>query len=214
MLNKIDERISLDPDIMVGKPVIKGTRVTVESILRKLAAGWDVEEILDAHPHLQAEDISAALEFAADQVSVRIAKHSKRLVNTKLTDLVGIGSANAEKLISAGVESLAILLQRGKTKEGREELALTTRLNEEQILNWVNMADLFRIRGVGEEYAELLDASGVNTVIELSKRMPANLHRKMVEVNTAKKLVRQLPTEKQVASWVEQAKTLQPLVED
>ncbi|MCA9906699.1 MAG: DUF4332 domain-containing protein [Anaerolineae bacterium] len=114
----------------------------------------------------------------------------------------------------AGVRSVEALLERGKTKKGRKELAATTGLSEKEILGWVNRADLFRIRGIGEEYSELLEAAGVDTVVELSKRVPANLHKKMAEVNDAKKLVRQLPTEKQVANWVEQAKTLQPVVEN
>ncbi|MCL4249665.1 MAG: DUF4332 domain-containing protein [Anaerolineae bacterium] len=132
---------------------------------------------------------------------------------TKITDIEGIGPANAEKLGGVGVRSVEALLERGKTKKGRKELATTTGLNEKDILGWVNMADLFRIRGIGEEYSDLLEAAGVDTVVELSKRVPANLHKKMTEVNNAKKLVRQLPTEKQVSSWVEQAKTLNRVVE-
>ncbi len=132
---------------------------------------------------------------------------------TKITDIEGIGPANAEKLGGVGVRSVEALLERGKTKKGRKELATTTGLNEKDILGWVNMADLFRIRGIGEEYSDLLEVAGVDTVVELSKRVPANLHKKMTEVNNAKKLVRQLPTEKQVSSWVEQAKTLNRVVE-
>ena len=131
----------------------------------------------------------------------------------KITDVEGIGPANAKKLVGANVRSVEALLQRGKTKKGRKELAAATGLNEKDILSWVNMADLFRIRGVGEEYSDLLEGAGVDTVVELSKRVPANLHKKMVEVNNTKKLVRQLPSEKQVAGWVEQAKTLDRMVE-
>ncbi|MCA9903301.1 MAG: DUF4332 domain-containing protein [Anaerolineae bacterium] len=132
---------------------------------------------------------------------------------TKITDIEGIGPAKAEKLVGVGVRSVEALLERGKTKKGRKELATTTGLSEKEILSWVNMADLFRIRGIGEEYSELLEAAGVDTVVELSKRVSANLHKKMAEVNEAKKLVRQLPTEKQVASWVEQAKALERVVQ-
>lgn len=131
----------------------------------------------------------------------------------KITDIEGIGPANAKKLAGAGIRSVETLLQQGKTKKARKELAATTGLSEKEILSWVNMADLFRIRGVGEEYSELLEAAGVDTVVELSKRVPANLHKKMSEVNNAKQLVRQLPSEKQVATWVEQAKSLERVVQ-
>jgi predicted flap endonuclease-1-like 5' DNA nuclease len=76
------------------------------------------------------------------------------------------------------------------------------------ILEWVNHADLFRIKGVGEEYADLLEEAGVDTVPELAQRNPANLHAKLGEVNAAKKLVRRLPTAAQVTDWVDQAKAL------
>ncbi|MCC6616508.1 MAG: DUF4332 domain-containing protein [Anaerolineae bacterium] len=131
----------------------------------------------------------------------------------RITDIEGIGSANAKKLNGAGIRSVEALLKRGKTKKGRKELAAATGLSEKDVLGWVNMADLFRVRGVGEEYSNLLEAAGVDTVVELSKRVPANLHKKMTEVNSAKKLVRQLPSEKQVAGWVEQAKVLERVVE-
>jgi predicted flap endonuclease-1-like 5' DNA nuclease len=131
----------------------------------------------------------------------------------KIADIEGIGPVATEKLGAVGLKTVEALLEAGKTKKGRKELAEKTGLSEKNILGWVNRADLFRIRGVGEEYSDLLEASGVDTVVELSKRVPANLHKKMVEVNAEKKLVRQLPTEKAVESWVEQAKELDRVVE-
>ncbi len=131
----------------------------------------------------------------------------------KITAIEGIGPVKAEKLAAANITTVAALLEAGKTKKGRKALAETTGLSEKEILSWVNMADLFRIRGIGEEYSELLEAAGVDTVAELSKRVPANLHAKMKEVNEQRKLVRQLPTENMVASWVEQAKTLDRVIE-
>jgi predicted flap endonuclease-1-like 5' DNA nuclease len=131
----------------------------------------------------------------------------------KISEIEGIGPVASEKLAGAGLKTVAALLKAGKTKKQRKELAEKTGLPEKNILAWVNMADLFRVRGVGEEYAELLEKSGVDTVVELSKRVPANLHKKMSEVNAQKKLVRQLPTEKQVAAWVEAAKSLPREVE-
>ncbi len=126
----------------------------------------------------------------------------------KLVEIEGIGPVNAEKLTTAGVASVAALLEAGSTPKGRKELAAKADVSEKLILEWVNHADLFRIKGVGSEYADLLEAAGVDTVVELAGRKPENLIQKMSEVNAAKKLVRQLPTEKQVADWVDQAKAL------
>ena len=127
----------------------------------------------------------------------------------KLVDIEGIGATYAAKLKEAGVESQAALLKEGGEKKGRSALAEKTGISEKLILGWVNRADLARIKGVGEEYADLLEHAGVDTVPELAGRNAANLHAKMVEVNEAKKLVRALPTEAKVAYWVAQAKTME-----
>lgn len=105
------------------------------------------------------------------------------------------------------------LLKAGATKKGRQTLAEKTGISETLILEWVNLSDLFRIKGVGEEYSDLLEEAGVDTVVELAKRVPENLHAKMLEVNEEKKLVRQPPGVKQVQDWVAQAKKLQRKVE-
>ncbi|MCA9531160.1 MAG: DUF4332 domain-containing protein [Myxococcales bacterium] len=126
----------------------------------------------------------------------------------KLTEIEGIGAANAAALTKAGVTTVESLLDKGADKKGREALAAASGLAEKRILRWVNMADLFRVKGIGEEYSDLLEAAGVDTVPELAQRNAANLTAKMAEVNAAKKLVRAAPTEKVVAGWIEQAKTL------
>ena len=131
---------------------------------------------------------------------------------TKITDIEGIGPAKAEKLVGVGVRSVEALLERGKTKKGRKELATTTGLSEKEILSWVNMADLFRIRGIGEEYSELLEAAGVDTVVELSKRVSANLHKKMAEVNEVKNLTNAVPAMATITGWIDQAKTMDPKI--
>jgi len=100
------------------------------------------------------------------------------------------------------------LLLKCATPAGRKEVASKSGLAEEKILKWTNMADLFRIKGVGEEYADLLEAAGVDTVPELSQRSAANLWAEMTKVNESKKLVRALPTEDKVGDWIEQAKKL------
>ncbi|MEN7343447.1 MAG: DUF4332 domain-containing protein [Pseudomonadota bacterium] len=127
---------------------------------------------------------------------------------TKLTDVEGIGPTYAAKLTAAGCRSQEHLLEIGGTKAGRKKVAADSGCTEKQILEWVNRADLCRIKGVGSEYSDLLECSGVDTVPELSNRNAENLHAKMVEVNTAKKLVRSMPSAKQVADWVAQAKKL------
>jgi predicted flap endonuclease-1-like 5' DNA nuclease len=126
----------------------------------------------------------------------------------KLTDIEGIGPSYASKLEEAGIKSTDALLKQGASPQGRKEIAKSTGLREEQILEWVNHVDLFRIKGVGGEYADLLEAAGVDTVPELAQRNPKNLLDKMVKVNQDKKLVRKLPTETQVSDWCEQAKGL------
>lgn len=125
-----------------------------------------------------------------------------------LEKIEGIGPANAAKLRQAGVRSVSSLLKKGATPAGRREIAEKSGVSEAQVLKWVNMADLFRIKGVSTQYAELLEAAGVDTVKELATRNPENLHRTLAEVNKARRLVRVLPSQRMVASWVEQAKNL------
>ena len=130
----------------------------------------------------------------------------------KLSSIEGIGEVYALRLKEAGVGSVEKLLEVGASPAGRKELAQKTGLSETLILNWVNRADLTRIKGVSTQYADLLEAAGVDSVPELAQRNPENLRRKLVEVNKEKKLVRQLPTLAQVESWVAQAKTLPRVV--
>ena len=130
----------------------------------------------------------------------------------KLETIEGIGPVYAEKLRAAGIRSIAALLSAGATPEGRKELAEKTGIGDEYILDWVNRADLMRIRGIGEEYSDLLEKAGVDTVVELAQRNPDNLYEALVKVNEEKRLVRRLPTRDQVADWVEQAKSLPRVV--
>ena len=127
---------------------------------------------------------------------------------TTISNIEGIGPKYAEKLKAAGVRSVESLLDICCVKKGRKEIAEKSGLSESQILEWTNRADLMRIKGVSTQYADLLECAGVDTVPELGQRNAVNLQAKMVEVNTAKKLVRKVPTSSQVESWVAQAKTL------
>ena len=125
-----------------------------------------------------------------------------------IIDIEGIGPVYADKLKAAGLTTTGALLEAAKDPKGRKALAEKTGIEEKRILEWANRADLMRVKGVGEEYSDLLEAAGVDTVKELKTRRADNLTAKMTEINAAKKLVRQLPSEKQVADWIEHAKTL------
>jgi len=129
-----------------------------------------------------------------------------------IKDIEGIGAVNAEKLGKAGITTTDALLEAAKDPKGRKSVAETAGIDESRILKWTNMADLMRIKGVAEEYSDLLEAAGVDTVKELKMRRADNLTAKMAEINAAKKLVRQLPSEKQVADWIEQAGKLPPMM--
>ena len=124
----------------------------------------------------------------------------------------GIGEVYREKLVSYGLKTVEALLKQGASSSGRSKIAYGTGISSGLILEWVNHADLWRIKGVGEEYSDLLEEAGVDTVVELAQRNAENLYVKIKEVNMAKKLVRRLPSEKQVADWVSQAKWLPRVV--
>ncbi len=126
----------------------------------------------------------------------------------------GIGAKYKTKLKKIGVTNTKHLLDRGAKKKGRKELAKEAGIEEKLILKWTNMADLMRVKGVGEEYSELLEVAGVDTIKELRKRKPDNLHKAMSDANAKrkKKLVRQLPSISQVEKWVAHAKELPPVM--
>jgi predicted flap endonuclease-1-like 5' DNA nuclease len=131
---------------------------------------------------------------------------------TAIIDIEGIGPVYAAKLKDAGIITVEKLLEAGAAPKGRKDLAEKTGISGDLILEWVNHADLYRIKGVGQEYADLLEASGVDTVVELSHRKAENLHTAMAEMNAQKKLVRQMPTLAMVTAWIEEAKTLPRVV--
>jgi len=154
--------------------------------------------------------ITFALAIAT-ALSLHAAEKPKAAKN-KLTSIQGIAGTTEKKLNAAGVTSVDELLEKGATPKGREELAAKSGLGAAQILKFVNYADLFRISGIAGQTAELLEAAGVNTVAELGQRNATNLAAKLKEVNDAKKLTGKVPTEKQVASWIDAAKQLPKVV--
>jgi predicted flap endonuclease-1-like 5' DNA nuclease len=133
--------------------------------------------------------------------------------SARIDVIEGIGSIYAKKLKNQGIKTTDDLLDSGGTKQGRKELAEKTGISETILLEWVNRADLFRIRGIAEEYSDLLNEVGVSTVVELARRNPENLHEAIAGVNEAKKLVRRIPTLDQTKDWIEQAKTMPRRVE-
>ena len=129
-----------------------------------------------------------------------------------LTDIEGIDSGTAALLKSVGIRSSNGLLEAARTSRARKALALKIGLSEKQLLKWVNLADCMRVRGISREYADLLRASGVDTVTALKYRNPAKLAESMAAINRTRKLVRVLPSEKKVRRWIDHAKTLPPKI--
>lgn len=130
----------------------------------------------------------------------------------KIEAIEGIGPTYAAKLGEAGIRTTEGLLKAGASRKGRMDLAEKTGITDSKILEWVNRADLMRVKGVGEEYSDLLEAAGVDTVKELRNRNAENLFNAMLKVNEEKKLVRRPPSQKEVTGWVEAAKALEPVV--
>ena len=131
-------------------------------------------------------------------------------MNYKIVDIEGIGDVFAAKLMAENVDTVEQLLDRCAAPAGRKELAEKTGISEKLILKWTNHADLFRINGIGPQFAELLEAAGVDTVKELRHRVAANLAAKLLEVNEQKNLCRRVPVESEVQRMIDQAKELEP----
>ena len=130
----------------------------------------------------------------------------------RIMDIEGIGPVYAAKLREVGIRTTDKFLKKGATPEGRKEIAETSGIGHELILEWVNLADLYRVKGVGSEYSDLLEEAGVDTVVELSKRVAEHLHARMLEINQAKNLVNKMPGVKQVDKWIQHAKQLPKVV--
>ena len=131
---------------------------------------------------------------------------------TSLIQIEGIGETYAQKLREVGISTTEELLEKCTSPQGRKHVSEKTGISDTFILRWVNHADLSRIKGVSEEYADLLERAGVDTVPELAQRNPGNLYEKMISVNREKKLVRKPPSQDQVEEWIGQAKHLKRVV--
>jgi len=124
----------------------------------------------------------------------------------------GMRHAEATKLRKSRVRTTEALLKTASTRTGRKQLSTKTGIPEKEILQWVNRADLMRVKGIGSEYADLLEVAGVDTIRELRRRNPSNLLETLIVLNTRKRLVRRLPTEGMVSAWIEEAKVVDPVV--
>lgn len=130
----------------------------------------------------------------------------------KITEIEGVGGSYGDKLQEAGINTVEDLLAKCCEAGGRKRVADETGISSKLILRWTNHADLMRIKGVGPQYAELLEAAGVDTIKELRNRNPANLAAKMTETNGVKNLANVNPSEAVVEAWVAQAKALNPAI--
>jgi predicted flap endonuclease-1-like 5' DNA nuclease len=126
----------------------------------------------------------------------------------KIEDIEGIGPEYGARLRAASIDTTDDLLKMGGSPKGREEMARKTGIGGDLILEWVNHADLYRIKGIGSEYADLLEEAGVDTVPELAQRNAQSLAEKLATVNEKKNLVRQLPSDSMIAEWIKEAQTL------
>lgn len=131
----------------------------------------------------------------------------------KIIDVEGIGPVYAEKLANAGIKTTEDYLEKCAKPAGRSKLAEETGISPKLILKWANHADLFRINGIASQFAELLEAAGVDTVKEFRHRVPANLQPKLVEVNNEKNLCNRVPSVSELEKMIEQAKVLPPVLE-
>jgi predicted flap endonuclease-1-like 5' DNA nuclease len=135
------------------------------------------------------------------------------MANYKIEDLEGVGEVRGEKLRAAGIKDTDSLLAACLTTKQRADLAAKVGVSPKRLLTWANMADLYRVSGIGSEFAELLEAAGVDTVPELAQRNAANLTAAMLAANEAKNMTRRVPSEAEVQKWIAQAKKLPRLLQ-
>jgi two-component system sensor histidine kinase/response regulator len=172
----------------------------------------DVSDLVAVQQRAVAEE-QAVEELVVEEVAEEEkAPETPKAASYPVLKIEGIGPVYAEKLAEIGIKTTEDLLNAGKSRKGREELVEKTDISSKLILRWVNIADLMRVPGIGEEYSELLEKAGVDTVKELKMRNPQNLYRAMSEANEQFSLVRRVPSQAEVENWVTTAKDLEPLL--
>ncbi len=211
-----------DPDeaqfvIPGNDDAIRSCSLIVRALADGIAAGQSKVSEKDFAAKAAAAEAAAATE-AAEAAAVEaepvepVAEESTPEGTGDIIEIEGIGPAYADKLRAAGVASIDALLEKGATPEGRAALAEETGIDAVRVVRWVNHADLIRVVGVGPQYAELLEAAGVDSVPELAQRNVDNLVTGLAETNEARSLVRRVPSADEVADWIEQAKALPRIV--
>ncbi|MEZ4540342.1 MAG: DUF4332 domain-containing protein [Chloroflexota bacterium] len=187
------------------------------------AAGLVERDVVEAGDILAADAVELdaadlAAEPTADELRAELERYIQSLGSTssefrrEIEYVEGIGAAYGQALRGVGINTVLDLLVNGATRRGRKHLSDQSGISQSNILTWVNHIDLFRIKGVAQEYADLLEQSGVDTVVELAQRNPTNLHKRMLDINAQKSLVRRAPHASEVQSWVEQARNLRRLI--
>jgi len=225
---RIDEIQAEPPAAETAAPAVKAAPAAVlagVAATREETPTEATARAVEAAP-ATAAGMAAAAEPAptVDAAEAAVAAHLKQLETTlsagdlanlheKVEYIEGVGAVYGAKLNQAGIATVMDLLQRGATRKGRAELVEATGIQAGLILTWVNHCDLFRIKGVDNQFGELLEAAGVDTVVELAQRNPVNLFNRLAEVNAEKKLTGRSPRQDEVSGWVEQAKGLPRVVE-
>lgn len=188
------------------------------AIAQKAAAAIDQQP--QTPPAVQRPAASAApaartaKETTAPQATAEPREeHAAPKEHHQVEEIEGIGPAHGAKLADAGAPTVAKLLALGATRKGRTELAAATGIDDAKILDWVNRADLMRIKGIGAEYSDLLEIAGVDSPLELAHRNPAHLAEAIAAANEKKNIVRHVPSETVLAGWIAEAKELEKVVE-
>lgn len=186
--------------VMVDDAELEPTRAELHAL------GGDVEHYVVPESTMDELEQTTEVEDVDDgeEVEVEVVAGASALARA----VSSMNEGDAQKLYAASILSVDNLLERGATPKGRKEIATEIGVEEGMVLKWVNELDLARIRGIGAKYSALLEAAGVDTVPELAQRKPANLQQKLAEVNATAGIVKEPPSEKQIANWVAQAKDL------
>jgi predicted flap endonuclease-1-like 5' DNA nuclease len=209
--NEREEPVDLIHEVVPKSAMIEdSTAEPVNSSLEAVSQNIKIEKPIKPE---SSQILDSPIKQAENRRESKKPAPKTRDHGSKITDLEGIGSTYAEKLNSIGIITTSDLLESGATPRGRKELAEKTDISHNLILEWVNLSDLLRVKGIGEEYSDLLEEAGVDTVVELSHRNAVNLHAHVLEVNLAKKLVRRTPSLSMVERWISEAKDLPRKIE-
>ncbi|MBE2222197.1 MAG: DUF4332 domain-containing protein [Anaerolineae bacterium] len=190
---EVEEVVEIEEETVAA--VVENVDIEVETAVAAAAIAAAAEE-----PEPTTTDIVEEAAHASPGETAKLANHAEFIE--------GIGPVYSKKLQEVGIDSPKSLLEAAATPNGREELEEKTGISHKLIMKWLQAADLYRIKGIGTQYAELLVTAGVNTVLELAQRNPENLYQTLLEVNEEKHHVREVPSQNMVTSWVEQAKEL------